>query len=56
MVLNVSGFQTFPNMPFELNNTFIGHTDDVGDIDYDNFIPKMEEYKQDMSLDVGRPA
>ena len=45
---------TFPNMPLNINGTFIGHTDDVGDIDYDNFIPRMDGYRHNMSLDVGK--
>ena len=40
-------------MAVNVNNTFIGHNDDVGDIDYDNFIPKMDLYRHNLSLDVG---
>jgi hypothetical protein len=40
-------------MPIDVQSAFIGHTDDVGDIDYDNFIPRMDEYRLNMTLDVG---
>lgn len=50
----MAGVQKYPHMPFDVNGAFVGHTDDVGDIDYYNFIPKMDEYRLNMSLDVGK--
>ncbi len=48
-----SGVQTYASIPVNLNGTFIGHTDDVGDIDYINFIGKMDEHRLGRRLDVG---
>jgi hypothetical protein len=48
-----SGVQTYASIPVNLNGTFIGHTDDVGDIDYNDFICKMDEYRLGRRLDVG---
>lgn len=47
------GVQTYPSMPLAINHTFIGQTDDAGDIDYNSFIPQMSLYKYNFSLDVG---
>jgi len=49
----ISGVYTYPNMLVNINNTFIGHRDDVGDIDYIPFMPKMNLYRYNLSLDVG---
>jgi hypothetical protein len=48
-----SGIQTYASIPVNLNSTFIGHTDDVGDIDYNDFMCKMDAYKLGHRLDVG---
>ena len=54
LLLVPTGVKTFPHMPLDVNSTFIGHEDDVGDIDYDMFIPMMEKFRHNMSLDVGK--
>jgi hypothetical protein len=48
-----SGVQTYASIPINLNGTFIGHTDDVGDIDYNDFMGKMDEHRLGRRLDVG---
>ena len=50
----LTGVQTFPHMPIDINDTFVGQTDDADDIDYDNFILSMDDYKHNLSLDVGK--
>ena len=41
-------------MPLDLDSTFIGTEDDVGEIHYENFIEHMDEYRHNRSLNVGK--
>jgi hypothetical protein len=40
-------------MPIDVQSAYIGYKDDAGDFEYDNFIPRMDEYRINMTLEVG---
>ena len=48
-----SGVLTYKIIPVSVKYKFIGHYDNVGDIDYNDFISKMDEFRLGRQLNVG---